>query len=75
MLRFCKRLLAALAAAALMTLGALAEPAALTVTESTRQDDGVLRVLLRSMKGEQTLHLTLAGNYTCLLYTSDAADD
>ena len=64
MLRFCKRLLAALAAAALMTLGALAEPAALTVTESTRRDDGVLRVLLRSMKGEQTLHLTLAGNYT-----------
>ena len=38
--------------------------AALTVTESTRRDDGVLRVLLRSMKGEQTLHLTLAGNYT-----------
>ena len=64
MLRFCKRLLAALAAAALMTLGALAEPAALTVTESTRRDDGVLRVLLRSMKGEQTLHLTLAGSYT-----------
>ena len=64
MLRFFKRLLAILAAAALLTLGALAEPAALTVTESTRRDDGVLRVLLRSMKGEQTLHLTLAGNYT-----------
>ena len=63
MLRFFKRLLAILAAAALLTLGALAEPAALTVTESTRQDDGVLRVLVRSMKGEQTLHLTLVGNY------------